>query len=147
MEKSLSKKAKKAIKEYQCTGCIDGQPFLCYQNVSSSNPGIECTRHIPATMISNIGIIYLGLPKGFNRVGLEQKNMTFRIFESFSDYIWRYDMYNIPVWKYLHKEFGNTIVRGMNPRLNEGWLHIFLEDCMAEIHCLEITDDDIKNMD
>lgn len=49
-------------------------------------------------------------------------------------------------WKHLSKD-GHTFVRGLMPRLNEPFLHIFLENCIDKIDCLEITQEDIDNMD
>ena len=57
-----------------------------------------------------------------------------------------YDMFNIPVWKYLD-EHGNTLVRGIMPRRNEPFLHIYIGNCIDKINCLEITKQNIDEMD
>ena len=135
---------KKVVKEYQCSGCVNGFDASCFE--SNENGGIGCGKHLPGTMILGIGTIFLGLPKGFNRVG---KHETLKpiIFESFKTWDWgKYDKFNIPVWKYLSPD-GHTFVRGLIPRRNEPFIHIFLEDCMNEINCLEITQEDIDAMD
>ena len=44
-------------------------------------------------------------------------------------------------------EIQETLVRGFIPRRNEPFLHIFLENCLDKIDCLEITNEDIEDMD
>jgi len=57
-----------------------------------------------------------------------------------------YDNFNVPCWKHLDKH-GNTLVRGLKPRLNMPFLHIYLGDVRDQVECLEITKEDIDNMD
>ena len=83
------------------------------------------------------------MPKGFNRLG-NNENIKIYIFENIENE--QYDKFNVPVWKHLNKA-GHTIVRGIQPRLNYSFIHIFLEDCLDKIDCINITDDDILNMD
>jgi len=84
------------------------------------------------------------MPKGFDRCGVDEK-LIIHIFEKFDDG-WGYNKFNIPVWKYKD-DIGSTLVRGLSPRINAPFLHIFLEDCRDKIDCLEITDEDIAEMD
>ena len=74
------------------------------------------------------------------------KPTIFKDYQEFNSDGGKYDKLNIPVWKHLDKH-GNTLVRGLIPRRNEPFLHIFLENCISQIHCLEISNEDIKNMD
>ena len=97
---------------------------------------------IAGTFITGIGKIFLGMPKGFNRLG-KQEDMRIRLWTNFND---EYNMWNVPTWKYKNKQ-GHTIVRGLMPRRNEAFLDIFLEDCIDKIDCQEITNEDIRNMD
>ena len=129
-----------AVDEYQCCGCVlGGEP--CYEKGANE----ECAKHVPGTMaFPGIGIFLLGMPTGFNRLG-PAKEMKVKIFKTFSDG-WGYNMFNIPVWKHLDKN-GNTLVRGLSPRTNFPFLHVFLENCLDEIDCLEITNADIRDMD
>ena len=83
------------------------------------------------------------MPKGFNRLG-HQENLKLIVFDCFDEN--NYNMFNIPVWKYLD-EHGNTLVRGIMPRRNEPFLHIYIGNCIDKINCLEITKDDIDKMD
>lgn len=136
----MDNETKKTVEEYQCPGCINGSDISCYNHYGI---GIECNRHTPGTYISPIGKVFLGLPKGFNRLGLCKTKIN--IFKKLSDG-WGYDIFNIPVWKYKDKNV-NVIVRGISPRINSPWIHIFLEDCTEKINCLEITDETLKEMD
>lgn len=142
----MEEKIKKMIERYQCSGCIKGSDISCYKK--GNNESIECSKHVEGTKIyPNIGKIFLGLPKGFCQLGTcgETKITIFKSYEH-SLSLWRYDMFNIPTWKYLDKH-GNTLVRGLCPRINYPFLHIFMENQMAKITCLEITQKDIDEMD
>ena len=143
----MDKKVSVAVERYQCSGCISGSNTSCFkENVGG---GIGCGKHLAGTMITGIGSVFLGLPKGFNRLG-HLDNMKPTIFKSFKEFTetgWKeYNNFNRPVWKHLDKH-GNTLVRGLMPRRNEPFLHIFLENCISQIHCLEISQDDINDMD
>jgi hypothetical protein len=138
----MEEKFKLAVEEYQCSGCVSGYNVSCFKpNVS----GVGCSRHIAGTMTMGVGSFFLGMPKGFNRVG-EYSKMRPNIYENFEVLDWKYDMWNIPVWKHLSKD-GHTFVRGFMPRRNEPFIHIFLENCIDKIDCLEISQTDIDGMD
>ncbi len=133
---------KKAVEEYQCSGCMTGCNTECFEPCST---GIGCGKHYAGTMVfPGVGKIFLGLPKGFNRLG-EIKDMKPFIFEDLKNW-GEYNKFNVPVWKYLDKN-GNTIVRGIQPRLNAPFIHIILKNCINEINCELITDVDINEMD
>jgi len=137
----MNKKIKEFVENYQCPGCVCGSDIECFE----ASTGIECSKHAPGTTIyPNIGTIFLGMPTGFNRLG-SVKDMKINGFKTLSDG-WEYDKFNIPVWKYLDED-GNTIVRGLSPRTNNPFLHIFLENCISKIDCLELTKEDIETMD
>lgn len=91
---------KKAIEQYQCSGCVSGCDTTCFQK--NTNGGIGCGKHLSGTIFSGIGNIFLGLPKGFNRLG-KYTSMKPSIFETFESgqKEWEYDKWNIPTWKYL----------------------------------------------
>ncbi len=130
----------KAVQEYQCSGCVNGPYPDCYKTIEN----IACDSHCPGTMISGIGPIFLGLPKGFCRLGVHKESKIY-IFKNVIGG-WGYAKFSVPVWKHLD-EHGNTLVRGMCPRLNEPWIHIYLGDYMKNIDCYEITSQDIDEMD
>ncbi len=137
----MEAKLKKAIERYQCSGCISGHNTKCFE---PNETGLGCGKHFSGTMVSNIGKIFLGLPKGFNRLG-EYKDMQPYIFNNLSDW-GEYNKFNVPVWKHLD-EYGNTIVRGLKPRLNTPFIHIILGDARESINCTEVTAEEISEMD
>lgn len=139
----MKEEIKKMIETYQCPGCVYGSDVSCYKK----GAGVECSAHMAGTNIRPvIGRIFLGLNKGFCRLGACE-NTKISIFESFAKKPgWDYDKFNIPVWKHLDKH-GNTLVRGLSPRINYPFLHIFMGDCRTMIDCLEITQEDIDEMD
>lgn len=132
---------RKAVETYQCPGCVCGNDISCYKK----GYHLECGAHVIGTMeLPPIGRFLLGMPRGFNRVGASDY-LELYIFATKKEG-WLYDKYNRPVWKHLD-EHNNTIVRGLSPRINCSWTHIFLEDCMDQINCMEITQADIDEMD
>lgn len=137
----MDKKIKIAVEDYQCTGCISGHNISCF----IESEGVGCGKHLAGTMSTHIGKFFLGMPKGFNRLGFNNELRPI-IYESFEKCNFRYNMWNIPVWKYLSKD-GHTFVRGLIPRLNIPFLHIFLEDCLEKIDCLEIDEKSVQDMD
>lgn len=139
-EKEMDEKIKRAVESYQCIGCVCGGDTTCYEKGDNE----ACKKHVSGTFISFIGNIYLGMPKGFNRLG-PCRETKINIFRELKDG-WKYDTFNIPVWK--HKdEHGNVIVRGLSPRTNSPFIHIFLVDCIMEINCMEITAQELSKMD
>jgi hypothetical protein len=139
----MEKKFKLAIQEYQCPGCVCGSNIKCFE--PNTIAGVGCGKHVIGTMIFGIGHILLGLPNGFNRVG-KQNDLKPIIFESYEKSDWKFDKFNVPIWKHYNKN-GHTIVRGIMPRKNETFIHIFLEDCRKDIDCIEISEDEISEMD
>ena len=139
----MEKNIKKAIESYQCPGCSVGGSTKCFKD--NTDGGVGCGDHFAGTILSHIGKIFLGMPKGFNRLGTNEKLKPL-IFEKYESSGYTYDMWNVPTWKYLNKD-GHTLVRGMMPRLNRTFLHIFLEDCLDKVDCREITEEDLNNMD
>lgn len=132
----METKFKNAIEEYQCPGCVVGSDVSCFE--INSNDGVGCGKH-------HVGNFFLGMPRGFNRLG-EYTKLKPNIYDTFESSEWKYDMWNIPVWKHLSKD-RHTFVRGIMPRKNEPFLHIYLENCIDKINCLEITQEDIDGMD
>lgn len=137
----MNEKLKFAIKEYQCSGCMCGHNLECFEE--NNQQGVGCGKHYAGTIIGGIGKIFLGIPKGFNRLG-HQENLKPIIFDCFDENY--YNMFNVPVWKHLD-EHGNTLVRGIMPRRNEPFIHIYVGNYLDKINCLEITKDDIDKMD
>lgn len=136
----MEKKLKEAVENYQCSGCANGGDISCFKK---QNYGSGCGSHFAGTRVSFIGKIFLGMPKPFMRLG-EFADMRPNIFKSFTGK--EYDKWNIPVWKYKD-EHGHTLVRGLKPRVNEPFIHVFLEDCIDKIDCYQLSKEDIENMD
>lgn len=137
---------KKAVEEYQCPGCVTGSDISCYENASTV--GSACSSHCAGTRITPyLGRIFLGMPKGFNRLG-ESDTASIIIFNDAAhqrnDFL--YDKLNVPVWKYKNSN-GDVFVRGLIPRLNNPFLHIIIGGNIDSIDCLEITQKDIEGMD
>ena len=131
----------KFVESYQCPGCVCGSDMSCFEK----GDGIECGKHAPGTTVYPIvGKIFLGMMKGFDHLG-SAKDMKITGFKTLSDG-WGYDKFNVPVWKYLDEQ-NHTIVRGMSPRINAPFLHVFLENCISRIDCYEITVNDLDDMD
>jgi hypothetical protein len=137
----MKREIKKAIEEYQCSGCVVGHNTSCFEQ---NEAGVGCGKHVAGTIMSGVGTLFLGMPKGFNRLGVHAE-MKPIIFDTFASSDWQYNKFNIPAWKYLFN--GHTFVRGMMPRRNEPFLHVFLEDCLDKIDCRLITQDDTDQMD
>jgi len=83
------------------------------------------------------------MPKGFDRTNdsLGESKYDLKILEAPE-----YDKFNVAVWKHLDGH-GNTLVRGLMPRLNQPFVHIYEGDQRDKISCLEITQEDINEMD
>ena len=143
--KIMKKAIKKVIETYQCPGCISGCDISCYEKNEYS---VACKNHRAGTLISGIGKIFSGMPKGFNRLGCgfgNGENLKIYIFESVQEQ--KYDKFNIPVWKYLD-ENGNTLVRGISPRINAPFLHVFIgNEAMNRVKCFEVSEEMIEEMD
>ena len=141
---------KKSIKEYQCSGCVCGSSPEddCFDCTDEED---QCSKHCAGTSISNIGRIFLGMPKGFDRLGRsgsEKNPVKIYIYKSFDELkrVWEYDFLNVPCWKYKNDK-GHVFVRGMSPRINEPFLHIILEDCIDKVNCHELTPENLQGMD
>ena len=84
-----------AVKEYQCPGCVSGPYEECFTE-KPNNAG--CAEHCPGTMMIPVGKIFLGMPKGFNRIG-PVESMALDIFESIekkNEQWGTYDHFNVP---------------------------------------------------
>ena len=142
---------KNAIERYQCSGCISGSNISCYKKSDWSS---GCGGHCAGTLITGIGKIFLGMPKGFNRLGCSfgaEQQLKIEIYEKFNEEdVWMgshpMSKFNVACWKHLN-EFGHTMVRGLKPRKNEPFLYIFLEDCMNKIGGIELTNEELAEID
>ena len=131
---------KELIEEYQCPGCVCGSDVTCGKYKKSDT--LACGGHCAGTTVSGIGRIFLGMPKGFNRLGPD-KDLTIWIYDNIKDFT--YDKFNIPVWKYKNSN-GHIFVRGIMPRLNQAFLQIFKSGNFINIDAYEVTDEFLKTI-
>lgn len=141
--KELDLIVKDAIEKYQCPGCVCGSDISCFE--PNKTGGVGCGKHHAGTMGTGIGSFFLGMPRGFNRL-YKDHELKPNIYTTFKSSEWKYNKWNVPVWKYLSLD-GHTFVRGLMPRRSVPFIHIFLEDCIDKIDCLEITRKDVEGMD
>ena len=132
---------KNTIETYQCPSCVIGSNISCYKKGTF----LECKHHVLGTTSFSIGTIFLGLQKPFCRVGnnIKHSHILLSIFDRFGEF--SYDKFNIPCWKYF--ENGHTFVRGLSPRINNPWIHVYIGNFLDKIDCYEITKRDIEIMD
>jgi len=135
----MNEQAKNAVETYQCPGCVCGNDISCYKN--EKVVGIGCSSHVAGTIIFPIGKIALGMPKGFNRV---KDGTLVNILQSTDDF--KYNNLNVPVWKRLD-ENGNTLIRGLSPRIDSSFLHVILGDNMDKFDCFEVDDEFLEGID
>lgn len=116
---------KEMIKEFQCPGCVnDCDP----EELEFESSGFKCKKHCPGTAMANqasLSKIWLGLPKGFNRVPFGQNELDVLLYDSLEKWD-EYDrhkrldkderMYklNVPVWQY--EKDGYLFVKSFSPR-------------------------------
>jgi ribosomal protein S27E len=134
-----------AVKEYQCPGCMSGPYERCF---SQKDGSVGCSNHCAGTLVVPLGKIFLGMPKGFCRMGSSDR-MPLDIFESIEqkdDDYGKYDKWSVPAWKHLD-EHGNTLVRGLCPRTNGTFVHVILGDCRDKIECFEVSAEMAAGMD
>ena len=131
---------KDIIEEYQCPGCVGGSDISCFKK---ADVGLQCDAHVAGIRMLGAGRLFLGMPRGFNRLG-GFDDFSLQIFNDLNT--WGYDKFNIPVWKYFD-ENGNTLVRGISPRTNAPFLHVVAGNHIPDIDCLQLTKKDIEGMD
>lgn len=126
------------INDFQCPGCISGSSTECGSFKMKEEHGFfGCKAHIAGTMISGIGSINLGLPKGFNRVGCtfphgmpkEMRTDNIRLYAEMPKNRW--DKFNIPAWAREHEGF--LYVRTYLPRTNRTFVDVIHNGKIADI--------------
>lgn len=91
------------------------------------------------------GRIFLGMPKGFNRLG-PLEDMKLWVYSGVDESVHEINMFNVAVWKHLD-EHGNTLIRGYRPRTNTPFLWVILGNHMDRFECREITKEEVAEMD
>jgi hypothetical protein len=124
---------KQAVENFQCKGCVNGEDTGCgfFGKAASSH---ACTNHTAGTISSLQGILYLGMPTGFNQVGFSTEyglNNNIRIFDK-ADVAKSYNVFNLPVW---YQEIDdNLFVRTFLPRRGTSHIDIFIGGKAKDIH-------------
>lgn len=137
-------KALQAIETYQVPGAVGNFDPINYNGQIGACGWDD---HVAGTRYTGVGKFFLGMPRGFNRVGIYE-DMKLLIFGSYEQYNEYFDKktYNVPAWKHLD-EHKNTLVRGLMPRRNEPFLCVIIGNCIKQIDCLEISKKEIEEMD
>lgn len=132
---------RRMIKKFQCPGCVRGCDLDCgafkLADKLGGTEAFQCAGHVAGTMILGGGMVALGLPKGFNKVGALHYGsgaMTSNIRLWLDGAMPQWDDFNVPVW--AMKEGKYTFVRTYSPRINTGWVDV-IEDgpIVAKIVC------------
>jgi hypothetical protein len=137
------------ISEFQCSGCMCGGPTTddCDAFDLEENEGyFRCSSHVCGTAtMTGMGFVNfaLGLPRGFNRGGLEMKNKEERWTNKFLIRIWPegkypdWDKFNVPVWAMEKDNF--LFVRTYMPRINRGCTDVIEKGELKSL-CPDIID-------
>jgi len=126
------------VEKFQCPGCLRGSDTSCGK-YSLDPDGFSCENHaIGTSMLSLNGLIKfaLGLPKGFNRPGLEKNSDNVRHYKNqmeirFHDATtdegkmklrrW-WNHLNVAVW--AMEQDGYLFVRTFSPRINTTYVDV-----------------------
>lgn len=115
----------KFIEEFQCPGCICGSDTKCGRFRLEEEEGFfRCGGHVPGTYIQGVrsGLVALGLPKGFNRVGPSEEGQTTKIRIFPKDGKPKWDRANVPVW--TMEQDGFLFARVFSPRIDVTFVDI-----------------------
>lgn len=122
---NVEARQRKMIKEFQCPGCTCGNdPSDCgrFKLDGDLGQGFHCSGHSAGTFKNFVIKLALGLPKGFNQVGIlpDGHSTNIRLYLEGATTHW--DRLNVPVW--AMKEGKYTFVRTFSPRINIGWIDV-----------------------
>lgn len=131
----MDSKQQQLIEQFQCPGCVCGGDTKCDAFAFESLPNMfRCKSHVPGTTIMPGGRVSLGLPKGFDKVGLlierpsDERSTNIRFI---TNPLKEYDHLNVPVWA-MEKD-GFLFIRTMCPRLNYTYVDIIEGGKIADI--------------
>lgn len=129
-----------AVEELQCPGCIHGGSIQCGKFEQDPSFGKSCRNHKVGTLSALSGALYLGLPTGFNHVGVisDEIHNNIRIYGE-KDVATSFDVFNVPVW---YKETEKYLfVRTFLPRRNYTYIDIFVKGKAKDIKVNQSGDD------
>ena len=141
------------VGEFQCPGCTCGGKNTmddCGNIEQSHGMPWTCSNHSAGTMMFPGGKIMLGLPRGFNKVGLNRSAFSDKQHNPIR--LWPkdghppkdfWDHLNVAVW--ATEENGHLFVRTYSPRINVNWIDVIeggtLEMVPNAINVAEFVDE------
>ena len=129
---------KEMIETFQCPGCCVGLNTTsnCYKPDKFS---FHCNEHAAGTIIGGIGVVNLGLPKGFNRLHINKERSdsgtnNIRLYEKPED-MPEYNHLNVPVWAMEIEEEGHPylLVRVYCPRVNWDFVDVIRNGKLTDV--------------
>ena len=107
---------KEMVEKFQCSGCAAGSDTGCGSYKQEDyGEHFTCASHCAGTSMLNgarLVSLYLGLPKGFNRIGNCKDKTSIRLYIMMPTDLWNH--LNVPVW--AMEEDGYLFVRTYCPR-------------------------------
>lgn len=128
-------KLKVMVETFQCPGCVAGGDTSCgvFEPETGWSHG-ACKSHVAGTLIMPGGKVYLGMPKGFNRVGVipykrdgASASNNVRLWAAGTDPGW--DRLNVAVW--AMEVDGHLFVRTFAPRVGQHFVDVVEGGTMA----------------
>ena len=139
---------RKMIEEFQCPGCVSGSDTATCKSFKFKNDvyGFQCIAQCPGTRAMPGGLLALGLPRGFNKVGQAEatrtKDVYIRLWTK-EDAPPKWDKLNVAVW--AMEEDGYLFVRTFSPRINKSYVDVIqggtLKSVPGAINVGEFKDD------
>ncbi len=126
----MSMSVRQMVKQFQCAGCMSGSDTECGRYKPSNQGHVACESHVPGTLAMPGGLIYLGMPKGFTKVGAlpgalaGAPSTNIRLWPTGTSPTW--DYLNLPVWAHQNED-GVTFVRTYLPRINQAFVDVIEE--------------------
>ncbi len=126
----------KMIEQFQCPGCVCGDNTSCSEYKYSEDDR-RCMGHVLGTMISLGNTIALGLPKGFNKPGINWEHKPLRARNTIDVRLWPegevfgWDKLNVAVW--AMEADGYLFVRTFAPRVNLSWVDVIESGTLAMV--------------
>jgi hypothetical protein len=121
------------VENFQCPGCVSGVDTHCgAYKLEDTGAGKKCANHCAGTICYPAGKIALGLPKGFNKVGvLVDKVSNIRLHLDSSSFT--PDNLNVAVWAMVVPYEGDNylFVRTFCPRINYSYVDIILNASLS----------------
>jgi len=133
--------SREMVEEFQCPGCVCGSDTGCGKfDLYEGDGWVRCAGQVPGTSMVGVGSFYLGMPRGFNRVGMRSeaayrrcdthpdRSTNIRLFPS-AEIRFFWDKFNIAVW--AMEKGGYLFVRTYSPRINDAKIDVIKGGTMA----------------